>query len=76
MNKQKVWYITGASKGFGLSLVKQLLQAGQKVAATTRNLAGLISAVDTEDPNFLPLEVNLANEGSVADSIQTTVGDQ
>jgi NAD(P)-dependent dehydrogenase (short-subunit alcohol dehydrogenase family) len=30
MNNQKVWFVTGASKGLGLSLVKQLLNKGYK----------------------------------------------
>ncbi len=34
----KVWYVTGASKGLGLSLVKKLLQHVYKVAATSRNI--------------------------------------
>jgi len=29
-SNQKVWYITGASKGLGLALVKQLLSEGKK----------------------------------------------
>lgn len=33
MGIKKVWFITGASKGLGLSLVHQLLKAGQSVAA-------------------------------------------
>lgn len=73
MNKQKVWYITGASKGFGLSLVKQLLNAGQLVAATSRNTTELIDAVNTDSANFLPLQVELANEESVNQSILTTI---
>ncbi|HEY0175371.1 MAG TPA: short-chain dehydrogenase/reductase, partial [Pedobacter sp.] len=36
MEKTKVWYITGASKGMGLSLAKQLLAQGHKVTATSR----------------------------------------
>jgi NAD(P)-dependent dehydrogenase (short-subunit alcohol dehydrogenase family) len=28
MDNKKVWFITGASKGLGLSLVNQLLAAG------------------------------------------------
>jgi NAD(P)-dependent dehydrogenase (short-subunit alcohol dehydrogenase family) len=73
MKTQKVWYITGASKGFGLSLVKQLLNAGQLVAATSRNTAELIKAVDTNSPDFLPLQVELANEESVGKSIEATI---
>jgi NAD(P)-dependent dehydrogenase (short-subunit alcohol dehydrogenase family) len=54
MDNNKVWFITGASKGFGLSLVKQLLDAGQLVAATSRNLQELTNAVNTTSNNFLP----------------------
>jgi len=69
-NKKKVWFITGASKGFGLSLVKQLLDAGQFVAATSRNKQELIEAVDIYGNNFLPLQVDLVNESSVSLALQ------
>ena len=47
MGLKKVWFVTGASKGLGLSLVNQLLKAGQSVAATSRNVNDLIAAVNT-----------------------------
>jgi len=73
MNPQeKTWYITGASKGLGLSLVKQLLAAGNKVAATSRSLSDLEKAVG-KNANFLPLAVDLTKEDSVAKSIQDTI---
>jgi NAD(P)-dependent dehydrogenase (short-subunit alcohol dehydrogenase family) len=72
MENNKVWFITGASKGFGLSLVKQLLAAGQKVAATSRYVASLVKAVGEVSDNFLPLYVNLADEKSVTEAIETT----
>ncbi|MGZ3873156.1 MAG: SDR family NAD(P)-dependent oxidoreductase [Mucilaginibacter sp.] len=72
MENNKVWFITGASKGFGLSLVKQLLADGQKVAATTRYVASLVKAVGDTSENFLPLYVNLADEKSVAEAIRIT----
>jgi len=62
MGLKKVWFITGASKGLGLSLVNQLLQAGQSVAATSRTASELSRAVNTNSEKFLPLEVNLADE--------------
>lgn len=37
----KVWFVTGASKGFGLALVKLLLTSGYKVAATSRDVEEL-----------------------------------
>ena len=72
MKTNKVWFITGASKGFGLSLVKQLLNEGQPVAATSRNIEELKAAVNTTSSLFLPLEVELANEESVSRAITET----
>jgi NAD(P)-dependent dehydrogenase (short-subunit alcohol dehydrogenase family) len=73
MGMKKVWFITGASKGLGLSLVHQLLKAGQYVAATSRNIDELKKAVTAEAAKFLPLAVNLANEKSVEDAIKATI---
>ncbi|MFA6083154.1 SDR family NAD(P)-dependent oxidoreductase [Mucilaginibacter sp.] len=70
--EKKTWFITGASKGFGLSLVKQLLAAGQNVAATSRNLAELVKAVGSVADNFLPIEVELGNEDSVGCALHKT----
>lgn len=70
--KQKIWFITGASKGFGLILTKQLLAMGQKVAATSRTTNELIKAVGDTSHNFLPLQVDLANDESVKEAIAKT----
>lgn len=71
-SNQKVWYITGASKGLGLALAKQLLSEGKKVAATSRSIEDLKEAVG-ENENFLPLAVNILSEESVEESIKNTV---
>ncbi|RYD75504.1 MAG: SDR family NAD(P)-dependent oxidoreductase [Sphingobacteriales bacterium] len=73
MGLKKVWFITGASKGLGLSLVNQLLQAGQSVAATSRTGSELSRAVNTNSEKFLPLEVNLADEKSVEQAVDATI---
>jgi NAD(P)-dependent dehydrogenase (short-subunit alcohol dehydrogenase family) len=73
MGMTKVWFITGASKGLGLSLVHQLLKAGQSVAATSRNIDELKKAVNNNGEKFLPLAVNLADEKSVEEAIQATI---
>jgi NAD(P)-dependent dehydrogenase (short-subunit alcohol dehydrogenase family) len=72
MENTKTWFITGASKGLGLALVKQLLAAGQKVAATSRNIAELIKAVGTNSSDFFPVEVDLTNEDSVGCAMHNT----
>jgi NAD(P)-dependent dehydrogenase (short-subunit alcohol dehydrogenase family) len=73
MSDKKVWFVTGASKGLGLSLVKQLLATGQLVAATSRKEADLIDAVGGESEQFLPLQTDLTNEASVAAAIDRTI---
>jgi NAD(P)-dependent dehydrogenase (short-subunit alcohol dehydrogenase family) len=72
-DQQKVWFITGASKGFGLAFIHQLLAKGDYVAATSRKLQELIKAAYTESSNFFPLEMDLTNEQSVADAINKTI---
>lgn len=73
MNNQKIWFVTGASKGLGLSLVKKLLKNGYKVAATSRNVNDLLKEVSTETDNFLPLSVDLKSETSVKQAIDKTI---
>ena len=38
---QRTWFITGSNSGFGRLLTEQLLAAGDRVAATARNVAAL-----------------------------------
>jgi short chain dehydrogenase len=71
--EKKVWYLTGASKGLGLALIKKLLAAGHSVAAASPFLSTLVGEVGkTPDAGFLPLELDPADENSVARSIRTT----
>jgi NAD(P)-dependent dehydrogenase (short-subunit alcohol dehydrogenase family) len=72
MKHNKVWFVTGASKGLGLSLVQQLLAQGYSVAATSRSKEDLKKAVGEQD-NFLPLMVNLNNEASIQKAIDEIV---
>ena len=69
----KVWYITGASKGLGLVLVKHLLAAGNAVAATSRRLSDLTTELGPQSANFLPLQVDLINEEEVTRSVRTAI---
>ncbi|WP_231491736.1 SDR family NAD(P)-dependent oxidoreductase [Pedobacter sp. Leaf170] len=72
MENKKVWFVTGASKGLGLTLVKKLLSIGYKVAATSRNVNDLSKAVGTHQ-NFLPIAVNLLSEESVESAVKQTI---
>lgn len=72
MGENKVWYITGTSKGLGAALVKQLLEKGQRVVATTRNVSAF-SGLTAYDKSLLPVETDLASDQSVAASLQQAI---
>lgn len=74
MNISKVWYVTGASRGLGLSLVKRLLADGYRVAATSRSASELQKVAGITDPGrFLPLGVDLTSDDAIRRSIEQTV---
>ncbi|WP_413497477.1 SDR family oxidoreductase [Carnobacterium maltaromaticum] len=68
--RKKVWFITGASKGFGAILVHELLTKGEFVAASSR----FVNQFDThliENSNFLPVEIkNLSDFEEVSNAVQ------
>jgi NAD(P)-dependent dehydrogenase (short-subunit alcohol dehydrogenase family) len=72
MNTKKVWFVTGASKGLGLTLVKRLLKEGYRVAATSRTADALSREVGSF-VNFLPLEADVVNEKSIGNAIAKTL---
>lgn len=71
--KNKVWFITGASSGFGLEMTKQLLANGNKVAATSRNKTKIEEKIGGTNPNLLALTVDVTNEANVKKAIDETV---
>ena len=73
MDTKKIWFVTGASKGLGLSLIKQLLQAGYKVAATSRKAKDIDDVITIHKENLLALTVDITDEASVNDAITKTI---
>ncbi|MDG0790874.1 SDR family NAD(P)-dependent oxidoreductase [Cohnella ginsengisoli] len=74
MKHPNVWFVTGSSKGLGLALTQKLLAEGCRVAATSRNLDALTTAVGTrETDRFLPLQANLAHEREVETAITSVI---
>ncbi|WP_419802768.1 oxidoreductase [Mucilaginibacter sp.] len=73
MDNKKVWFVTGASKGIGLLLVKKLVESGCKVAATSRTKDALVKEIGKESSNFLPLELDLTDSRKVSNAIDKTI---
>lgn len=69
----KTWFITGAAKGIGEALARQLLERGDRVAATSRSLRSLEAALGPPSERLLPLQVDLTDERSVQSAIDQTI---
>lgn len=73
MNTKKVWFITGASKGLGLTLTKKLLAKGFNVAATSRKKQALMNEMGEKTEHFLPIQMDLTDNKDVAQAVETAV---
>lgn len=71
--KQKVWFITGASKGLGLQLSNLLLACGHKVIATSRNTAALEQGITGNRENLLSLKTDITSDRDVKNAIDLGV---
>jgi NAD(P)-dependent dehydrogenase (short-subunit alcohol dehydrogenase family) len=69
MGTQKVWFITGASKGMGLEITKAVLNKGDKVIATSRNTSALLEKFGEQEENLLPIKLDITNEEDVQNAI-------
>ena len=60
----KVWFVTGANSGFGASIAKAALAAGDQVVATARNMDKLRSAFpDIRHDNLALVQLDVADAG-------------
>jgi NAD(P)-dependent dehydrogenase (short-subunit alcohol dehydrogenase family) len=66
----KIWFITGASKGFGREWAEAALERGDKVAATARRLETLEALVDTYGDAVLPIQLDVNDRGADFDAVK------
>jgi NAD(P)-dependent dehydrogenase (short-subunit alcohol dehydrogenase family) len=57
----KTWFITGASRGFGLRVAREALARGDNVVATARNAAAIAAALG-EQSNLLAVALDVTDE--------------
>jgi NAD(P)-dependent dehydrogenase (short-subunit alcohol dehydrogenase family) len=66
----KVWFITGANRGFGLEFAKAALARGDKVAGTSRDTKQLDELAEQYANNFLPLQLDVTDRAKVFDAVK------
>src|SRR3981189_3533567 len=58
---EKIWFITGASRGFGREWTIAALERGDKVAATARDTATLDDLVAKYGDALLPIQLDVTD---------------
>jgi NAD(P)-dependent dehydrogenase (short-subunit alcohol dehydrogenase family) len=66
----KVWFVTGASRGLGRSIVEAALQDGDSVVATARQPEKFEDLVQQYGQRILPLALDVANYDQVLAAVQ------
>ena len=65
----KVWFITGTSRGFGREWAIAALDRGDKVAATARNIDSLHDICEQYGDAVFPVQLDVTNKSAVTDAV-------
>jgi len=66
----KVWFITGAGRGFGKSFARAALGRGDRVAATARDIKALDDLLAEFGDAVLPLTVDVRDRAAVFGAVE------
>jgi len=66
-----VWFITGGSSGLGAATAEAALEAGYRVAATSRDTNSLKGLVDEYGDQVLPVEMDLRQPDTITTAVAT-----
>jgi NAD(P)-dependent dehydrogenase (short-subunit alcohol dehydrogenase family) len=69
MAQPKVWFVTGASRGFGRIWTEAALKRGDKVAATARDSNALDDLVGTHGDSILALPLDVTDRDAVFERV-------
>src|ERR1044072_8546432 len=71
--KNKGWFITGASKGFGFEIAKAALASGDYVVATVRKDAEQLASRLKAEDRALVVTLDVTNENEVKAGVQAAI---
>jgi NAD(P)-dependent dehydrogenase (short-subunit alcohol dehydrogenase family) len=71
--KERVWFITGTSTGFGRLLAEEALKAGNKVVATARNVATISDLEKKYPEKALALTLDVTKPEQIAPAVDAAL---
>lgn len=72
MNKDQVWFITGAGRGLGVYIAKAALAGGYKVVASGRNIANVSKSIGEAD-NLLVVKLDVTKSTDAESAVKAAV---
>ena len=68
----RVWLITGASRGIGADIARAVLASGDKLVAAARHISGLAHLGGSD--NLLSVSLDVTDEKQAADAVEAAIG--
>ena len=65
-----VWFITGASRGFGAEIVEKALAGGHQVVATARNPQSITERFPDAGEALVAVAVDVTDEAQIAAAVE------
>lgn len=69
----RVWLITGCATGFGAALAQLLLDRGERVVASDKNLSALDHLKASNPEQLLSVQLDVTSDNNIRDSITKTM---
>jgi NAD(P)-dependent dehydrogenase (short-subunit alcohol dehydrogenase family) len=73
MKNQKVWFVTGASTGFGFEISKAAVAGGDKVVATVRNNPEQLAGSLDHHPDLLIVVMDVTEESGIKEAVKKAI---
>ncbi len=73
MSKSRTWLVTGCSSGIGRALCERVLQEGDRLVATSRNVAALDDLVRDKEGQAIALRLDIGDARSVEDAVAKAI---
>jgi len=68
-----VWFITGASRGFGIETTRQALARGDQVVATARHPEAITEKVPDAGDGLLTVPLDVTSTGQAAAAVSAAI---